>query len=82
MENPLQQASEGSMTMSDNNADYARKLADFLAATGFPPGTSQADIILRTSVAVIAIASQALTSQGVGGPIIGPHKIEELLKQL
>jgi hypothetical protein len=67
------------MTMSDNNAEFVLKLADFLKIA-FPPGTSAADIGLRTSLAVFVITRQALTSQGVGGPIIGPHKIDDLLK--
>jgi hypothetical protein len=79
------------MTMSDNTV-FARQLADFLKQTVFPPGTLDEDIIVRTSVAVIAFTTQAsaklkraytvadLASQGIGGGI-GPHKlVADLLK--
>ena len=64
--------------MSDNNTVFVRRLADFLEIA-FPPATSAADKGLRTSLAVFVISRQALTSQGVGNPIIGPHKIEDIL---
>jgi hypothetical protein len=63
------------MTMSDDT-EFKKQLTVFLN-TNFPPGASAADIALRMSIAVGAIAGRAYQGVHGGGPPHFPQALKE-----